>query len=196
MLPGSALLFLIKEVTLRKAEANLATIWKSVQTLYRTHKTKNRVGRLTLKMLEHQPFPWLSAKTVETRDLLPALGKHSSRVADKPPVHILSLFGLPVHTNGPDCVGECRASLPSLADHEALRAATLSLQPNADDIVSLVPQEGGSFCSLPSKTTRSPPWAACLEDRHQPKWAPGFRVKKDALGQKQQSCRGSKARRQ
>ena len=55
------------------AEANLANIWMSIQAFYREHKTRNRLGRLTFKMVKHKPFPRLAAKAIETRDLIPAV---------------------------------------------------------------------------------------------------------------------------
>ena len=70
---GSCILFLIQKVMPGTPEENLATLWESVQTFYRTHKTRNRISRLTMKMVKHEPFPRLAAKAMETRDLTPAV---------------------------------------------------------------------------------------------------------------------------
>ena len=62
---GSCLLFLCCEVLPNGQEANLEFIWESVQLYYKEHRTRNRLGRLTLNMIRHQPFPKLVAKAVE-----------------------------------------------------------------------------------------------------------------------------------
>ena len=73
---GSVLAFLCKEVLPDSAEANMAIVWEHVQTFYKNNRTKNRLGRLTYNMVKHEPFPRLSAKAVETRDLLPAVASY------------------------------------------------------------------------------------------------------------------------
>ena len=71
---GSALLYLVKEAMVDETpEAHLQRVWMNIRLFYRAHKTKNRLGRLTLKMLTQEPFPRLKAKAIETRDLIPAV---------------------------------------------------------------------------------------------------------------------------
>ena len=73
-LAGSALAFLCTEVLRGQPEHNMALIWEMVQAYYSQHKTKCRLSNLTWNMVDHKPFYKLSAKAIETRDLLPALG--------------------------------------------------------------------------------------------------------------------------
>ena len=72
---GSVLMFLIQEVMPETAEGNLATIWQSVQLFYRAHKTRNRLGRLTINMVKHEPFPRLAAKGHRNSQLDPSRGR-------------------------------------------------------------------------------------------------------------------------
>ena len=73
-LAGSALAFLCTEVLRGPPEHNMALIWEKIQEYYSQHKTKCRLSNLTWSMVDHQPFYKLSAKAIETRDLLPAIG--------------------------------------------------------------------------------------------------------------------------
>ena len=70
---GSCIVFMVKEIMPGGIEQNLTTIWSSVRAFYKENKTKNRMGRLTYKMVKHEPFPRLAAKALETRDLVPAM---------------------------------------------------------------------------------------------------------------------------
>ena len=70
---GSVLAYWAKEVLPESPEDNIAFIWSRVQMFYQANRTKCRLSRLTYNMVKHAPFPRLSAKAVETRDLLPAV---------------------------------------------------------------------------------------------------------------------------
>ena len=70
---GSILLYMAKEVLPETPEVNMGAIWAFVQTFYTTNRTACRLSRLTLSMVDHQPFPKLAAKAMETRHLLPAV---------------------------------------------------------------------------------------------------------------------------
>ena len=72
-LVGSALGFMATEILPGSAEQNMAFMWEEIQKYYSLHKTKCRLSNLTWNMVKHQPFYRLSAKAVETRDLIPAL---------------------------------------------------------------------------------------------------------------------------
>ena len=72
-LVGSVLAYMAIEVLPGKAEDNIALLWQEIQKFYSLHQTKCRLGRLTWKMVQHKPFYKLSAKAIETRDLVPAL---------------------------------------------------------------------------------------------------------------------------
>ena len=73
-LVGSAVVYMCKKVLNHGSEdLNIAVVWAAVQAFYRANRTRCRLGRLTMNMVKHDPFPRLSAKAVETRDLLPAL---------------------------------------------------------------------------------------------------------------------------
>ena len=72
-LAGSVLAFMATEILPEQPEENIAFLWELIQAQYTQLKTKCRLSRLTWKMVKHQPLYKLSAKTVETRDLLPAL---------------------------------------------------------------------------------------------------------------------------
>ena len=72
-LVGSCLLFLAKEVLPGTVDANFLFIWEAVQKFYKENRTQCRLSKLTQTMVKNEPFPKLSAKAVETRDLLPAL---------------------------------------------------------------------------------------------------------------------------
>ena len=72
-LAGGALAFLCTEVLTGNPEDNIALLWEEVQKYYSAHNTKCRLSTLTWNMVKHRPFYRLSAKAVETRDLLPAL---------------------------------------------------------------------------------------------------------------------------
>ena len=73
-LVGSAVVYMCKKVLDHgDADRNIAVVWASVQAFYRANRTRCRLSRLTMNMVKHEPFPKLSAKAVETRDLLPAL---------------------------------------------------------------------------------------------------------------------------
>ena len=70
---GTAIAYMIKEVLPGKAEDNISLVWEGVQSFYRERGTKCRLSRLTYNMVKNDPFPRLSAKAIETRDLLPAV---------------------------------------------------------------------------------------------------------------------------
>ena len=72
-LVGSCLLFLAKEVLPGRIDDNFVVIWEAVQKFYKENRTQCRLSKITQNMVAHEPFPRLSAKAVETRDLLPAL---------------------------------------------------------------------------------------------------------------------------
>ena len=72
-LAGGVLAFTCTEVLTGNPEHNIALLWAAIQKYYRQHKTKCRLSNLTWKMVKNKPFYRLSAKAVETRDLLPAL---------------------------------------------------------------------------------------------------------------------------
>ena len=73
-LAGSCLLFLAKEVLPGESvDANLAFVWEKIQAFYKENRTQCRLSRLTKNMVDNVPFPKLSAKAIEIRDLLPAL---------------------------------------------------------------------------------------------------------------------------
>ena len=48
-------------------------VWESVQNFYRVNATPCRLSRLTLSMVQHEPFPRLACKAMEMRHLLPAV---------------------------------------------------------------------------------------------------------------------------
>ena len=83
-LAGSVLAFLCTEVLRGPPEHNIALIWERVQVYYRQHNTKCRLSNLTWTMVLHKPFFKLSAKAIETRDLLPALEAILSHWAENP----------------------------------------------------------------------------------------------------------------
>ena len=70
---GSCLAYLAKEVLPEDKDANMASMWATIQAYYKEHRTANRLSRLTFSMVDQKPFPRLAAKAVETRDLLPAV---------------------------------------------------------------------------------------------------------------------------
>ena len=70
---GSALSYFVKDVLPGSAEENMSVVWARVENFYKEKRTKCRLSRLTYNMVKHEPFPRLSAKAVETRDLLPAV---------------------------------------------------------------------------------------------------------------------------
>ena len=72
-LVGSVLAFMATEVLPKTIEENIDSLWEEIQKHYRLLNTKCRLSRLTWNMFKHQPFYKLSAKAIETRDLLPPL---------------------------------------------------------------------------------------------------------------------------
>ena len=72
-LVGSVLAFMALEILPDSTEENIAFLWEQIQEQYGLLKTKCRLSRLTWNMVKHQPFYKLSAKAIETRDLLPPL---------------------------------------------------------------------------------------------------------------------------
>ena len=74
-LVGGALAYVCTEVFQGDPENNIAFLWAEIQKFYSQHKTKCRLSQLTWNMVQNQPFYRLSAKAVETRDLLPALAE-------------------------------------------------------------------------------------------------------------------------
>ena len=59
---GSILLHTAKEVLPETPEVNIGVIWAFVQTFYTTNKIACRLSRLTLSMVDHQPFPNLQPR--------------------------------------------------------------------------------------------------------------------------------------
>ena len=70
---GSLIAFLVKEVMPASIEDNVALLWSQIQEYYKEHQPPCRLGRLTYKMVRHDPFPRLAAKAIEVRWLLPAM---------------------------------------------------------------------------------------------------------------------------
>ena len=85
---GGAILFLAKEIMPGTLDENIALIWLDIKEHYKKNKTSCRISRLTAKMVQHVPFPKLSAKALEVRGLVPVVRDILKNwvVVDKPEV--------------------------------------------------------------------------------------------------------------
>ena len=72
-LVGGILGYMASEVIPGDPEQNISLLWAEIQNLYSQKGTKCRLSQLTWNMVFHEPFFRLSAKAVETRDLLPII---------------------------------------------------------------------------------------------------------------------------
>ena len=153
-LVGSALWYLIKEVMPEDAEANLATIWASVQSFYKAQKTKNRVSRLTLNMVKPEKaiFPKLSAKALETRDLIPAV-EHLLRdwVGNPQCAWFHRLVFLSMKLD--ELVFSNKTCFLSLEDRDALRAGIFEYSQLLTKLAHFFHRRGKAFCNYTPKTT-------------------------------------------
>ena len=85
-LAGSVIAFMCKVVLKGPPEHNVAFLWEQIQQYYSQHQTTCRLSQLTWNMVQHKPFYKLSAKAVETRDLLPALATILGPWVDNNPI--------------------------------------------------------------------------------------------------------------
>ena len=70
---GGCIAYLARVFLPGSTNENMALIWSGIRREYRSQKVAGRLGRLTFKMVQNEPFPRLSAKAHEIRCLLPVM---------------------------------------------------------------------------------------------------------------------------
>ena len=147
---GSCIMYLISVVLPGTAEQNLGLIWESVQNFYRANHTPVRLGRLTMKMVQNEPFPKLSCKAMETRHLIPAL-EHFVRAWVGDPLVARFQMLLKLSRGLDDVVFSNKTMALSLQERHALKEGIFKYNQVLTDLARYFHQRGLPYCNYTVK---------------------------------------------
>ena len=151
---GSVLSYWAKEVLPGNPEDNISYIWERVQMFYRENQSRCRLSRLTYNMVKHVPFPRLSAKAVETRDLLPGVEQFCREwVANNPGypvcVHLHRLVLLSTHLDR--IVFANQGLMLSRDECEEFKAGIFAYNQTLTNLAHHFHQRGQAYCNYTLK---------------------------------------------